>query len=317
MANRDVILKLAKVLIAVAWADGAITNEELNSLKDLLFQLPGTASQGGLQIGSQEWARLEMYMESPVGPEERARLVAELQNALLWNSHKELAVEALQRMIRADGLLSDNEKQVAAEVRRAIESAETGVIGGLQKLLGGAMERRSEAVANAPNRETFFEDFLKNKVYYSVAQRLRLGEAEIDISDAELRKLGLAGGLMAKVAHVDRQVSQAEFDGIVQAIRDHWQLNLTEATLVAEVAVSAVDVTYDAYRMMRELASTTDDRERQQFLEILFEVAAADGDMSYQEMEEIRLIAQGLNMSHREYIDAKLAVLGESRPGSA
>lgn len=36
----NVIMALAKVMIAAAWADGSVNNDEINSLKDLLFQLP-------------------------------------------------------------------------------------------------------------------------------------------------------------------------------------------------------------------------------------------------------------------------------------
>ena len=72
MSDKNLILTLAKVIVAAAWADGEMTLEEINSLKDLLFQLPHA---GGVQITGREWARLEMYIESPVGAAERARLV--------------------------------------------------------------------------------------------------------------------------------------------------------------------------------------------------------------------------------------------------
>jgi hypothetical protein len=67
MAKPNVIKALAKVMIAAAWSDGSITVDEVNSLKDLLFQLPMTAS---------DWAELDIYLDAPVG-EASARLVAE------------------------------------------------------------------------------------------------------------------------------------------------------------------------------------------------------------------------------------------------
>ena len=48
--NRTRVLTLAKVLIAAAWADGTLTEEEKNSLKDLIFGL----STGGYQLTAQE-----------------------------------------------------------------------------------------------------------------------------------------------------------------------------------------------------------------------------------------------------------------------
>ncbi len=112
---------------------------------------------------------------------------------------------------------------------------------------------------------------------------------------------------MAKVAHVDRKVSDAEFDSIVQAMRHHWDVTLEEATLVGEVAVSALDVNYDTFRMLREFASCTTVNERRRFLEVLFEISVADGGLSNEESEEIRRIARGLNLTHKDYVKAKIS----------
>ena len=55
--------KLAKLMIAVSWADGKIDNSEVNALKELLFSLP--------ELDAKEWAELEIYMDSPVVESER------------------------------------------------------------------------------------------------------------------------------------------------------------------------------------------------------------------------------------------------------
>lgn len=316
MNDRDVLLKLARVIIAVAWADGEISNEEINCLKDLLFSMRRSGFDEVMQFSSQEWARLEMYIETPVDEAERARLVADLQNALTSSEQKQVALQALQNMVEADGDISESERDIVNQIREAIESVEVGMIGGLQRLVGSAMQRRANAVAGAPNREAYFDDFIKNKVYYSVSQRLRENGQEFNISEDDLRKLSLVGGLMAKIAQVDREVSEAEINRMIEVIAGNWNLSKEEATFVAEVAVSAVDVTYDTFRMMRELATSTTEEERRRVLVVLFAIGAADGDISFDETEEIRLIARGLDLTHKDFIDAKLEVLGEVRPGS-
>lgn len=308
-------MKLAKVIIAIAWADGEVTNDEINSLKDLIFHLPRIGAGPDGRLSAEEWNRLEMYIESPVGADERTRLVADLQDALRSSEQKKLALEALQKVVEADGLVSSEEAEVLGEVRQAIESAEVGLVSDLGRLMGFIVQSRSASAASAPNREVFFEDFVKNKVYFAVSQRLQLEKAELNIPENELRKLSLAGGLMAKVAHVDREVSDGEFEGIVRALRTYWGISLEEATLVAEIAVSAIDVNYDIFRMLRELASWTTVDERRRFLDILFEISMADGALSNDEAEEIRRIARGLNLTHKDYINAK--VRRHTRPNSA
>ncbi len=315
MSDRDVLLKLARVIIAIAWVDGEVTNEEVNSLKDLLFKMRQSGFDDVMQFNAQEWARLDMYLESPVDAAERARLVADLQDSLRSPQQKQMALQALQNMVDADGIISDDENSVVIEIQEAIESVETGMLGGLQRLVGTSVKRRSEVVASAPNREAYFDDFIKNKVYYSVSQWLQKNGQHLDLPDEALRKLGLVGGLMAKIAQLDREVTDAELERMIEIIRSYWRLSREEATFVAQVAVSAIDVTYDIFRMMRELTAFTTVKERQQILDVLFAVAAADGDLSFDETEEIRLIARSLDLTHTDFIDAKLRILGESRPG--
>lgn len=314
MNDRDVILKLARVIIAAAWADGEISHEEINSLKDLLFRLPQFGNGQSAQLSAQEWARLEMYIETPVDAEERGRLVADLQDSLGSPEQRALVREALEEMIEADGVISDSEREVVNEIQEALESVDKGLFSGLQRFVGGAVQKRSEAVANAPNREIYFDDFIKNKVYYTVQQRLSSGGLAFEITDEELRLLSLAGGLMAKIAQIDRVVTEEEFNTIAESIQSNWEISSEAATFVAEVAVSAVDVTYDSFRMMRELVGLTTEDQRRRFLIALFAVANADGDISFDETEEIRLVAKGINLTHRDFIDAKLEALGQERP---
>lgn len=311
MPDRNLILKLARVVIAAAWADGEITNDEINSLKDLVFRLRQSVFDEDNQLSAQEWSRLDMYIESPVGAAERSRLVADLQDAVRSEADKQFVRRTLQEMMAADGDVSQDEKEVLAEIEAALDSSGSGLFGGLQRLMGGAVQRRTEEVANAPNREVFFDDFIKNKVYYNVSRRLEKEGTKLDLSEAELRKLSLAGGLMAKVAHVDREVSESEFEGMVNAMQRYWGVSPEAATFVAEVAISAVDVNYDTYRMMRELATNTTEEQRRNFLIVLFTVSAADGKIGNDEAEEIRLVSRSLNLTHKDFINAKLAVLGE------
>lgn len=311
MAEKETIMTLAKVIIAAAWADGEITLEETNSLKDLLFWVPHAGYKHGTEITGRDWAVLEMYLNSPVGDKERARLVTELQDALRSPQDRNLALSALDELIRADGVVADEELAVMDEIRTAIEAGDLGIFTPLARLVRGPLQRRSQAVANAPNREEYLEDFIKNRVYYSVRQRLNLSEGELDIPDEDLRKLSLTGALMARVANVDQDVTKDEFDSMVKALQAGWDINPEEATLVAEVAVSEVSADLDYFRLTREFFTSTTEEERVRFLDILFAVAAADGQIDHYENEEIRRIAFSLNLTHQQFIDAKLKTLGE------
>jgi uncharacterized tellurite resistance protein B-like protein len=303
--ERTRVLALAKVLIAAAWADGTLMEEEKNSLKDLIFSI----STGGYQLSAHEWDLLDLYMDKPVEAAERARLVADLQDAIRTPEEKQFVLQALQKMAMADGESNAEEQQIIQQMSRAVDKADVGMLDSLSRFLGGALGRRSTAVANAPNREIYFDDYLKNRVYYKVSQQLQEEGKTLSLSDAEMRRLGLAGGLMARIAKVDRDVSEEELQTMVAAIVRYWQLAQETAVFVANVALTALDVTFDYYRMTREFATTTTKDEQRRFLVVLFHVAAADGNITFEETEEIRLIANSLNLTHKDFIDAKLAVI--------
>lgn len=300
MARSKVIKALAKVLVAAAWADGKVSNEEINSLKDLLFQLP--------EMTASDWAELDIYIETQIGVSERTRLVMDLQNAMKSRADKTLALAALDSLASADGDLSTEEQAIIDSIKVAVREASTGLIGGLGNLLGSSLAKRSQVIANAPNRELFLDDYIKNKVYYLVSRRLELDRVNIDIPDKELRKLSLAGGLMARVAYVDREVFDSELEAMVKAIQESWSLSEVEAALVAEMAVSAISKGMDYYRLSRRFFESTSEEERVRFLDVLFAVADGDGFVSNMEIEEIRTIANGLKMTHKQFIDAKLKI---------
>jgi uncharacterized tellurite resistance protein B-like protein len=303
MAPKEtLILTLAKVLIAAAWADGEPTHEELNSMKDLLFHLP--------QLSARQWASLQMYIDSPVSDAERERLLEELSYAIQTPEDRELAQQALDEMLLADGDVSAEEEQIAAEIRATIESVN---VGALSRLVKGMTGRRAQALANAPNREDYLDDYVKNKVYYGVRRRLDLGEADLQVSDDVLRTLSLAGGIMAQVARVNPQVSDAEVATMVDALQTYWHLDADQAAFVVGVAISETASLMDRYRLAREFASVVGPRERVLFLDVLFAVAAADGVACYDEIEEIRAIAESLKLSHRQFIQAKLTLPRERR----
>jgi len=301
----DAIMALAKVMIAAAWADGSISNDEMNSLKDLLFQLP--------EMTTSDWAELDIYIETPIGDAERDRLVADLQASLKSSQDKELALTMIDELVEADGEITADEQASVNETKTAIKDANVGVLGSMGNFLGSSVNRRSKAVTDAPNRELYLDDYVKNKVYYSVSRRLELEETGIDIPEAELRRLSLAGGLMARVAYVDHEVQEGEFDSMVSAIQNNWNLSDLEAALVAETAVSTITKGLDYYRLSRRFFDSTTEDERVHFMDALFAVADGDSGVSYEEIEEIRTIATVLKLTHKQFIDAKLKIPRERR----
>ena len=305
MSNAAMIKSLAKVLVAAAWADGAITREEINSLKDVLFHLPGMTAQ--------DWNEIDIYIESPVEAAERQRLIDALQAQLASPADQTEALQALDHMVQADGTITAAEQAVVDEIKAAIQNGTPVAPSRWSRLTRGSVQRKTQTIQSGPNRELDLEDFVNNRIYYNVSHRLNGSDFAAQIPDSELRKLSLAGGLLARIAYVDREITDGELQQIEQALQQAWGISAAAAAVVAEVAVSAISKDLDYYRLSREFFEATTEAERVGFLDALFAVTIADGHATDEEIEEIRAISNGLLLSHDQFIAAKLRVPRELR----
>jgi uncharacterized tellurite resistance protein B-like protein len=296
------IMSLAKVIVSAAWADGQISGDEINSLKDLTFHLPGMTAS--------DWAQIDIYIDSPVSASERQRLVAELEANLKSQFDKDLAIQALESLLQTDGLTSAAEQEVINEIKNDIQNAH---VGSWNRLIHSRTMKRSQAVQQAPNRELRMEDFVNNKIYYDVSLELEAKNAPSQISEADLRKLSLAGGLLARIAFADQHISGDENQAIIAALQKHWCVSPTEAVIMAKAAEENIQANLDYYRLTRSFFEVTSEDERVRFLDVLFAVTTSDGRASYTEVEEIRQIARGLLLTHQQFINAKMKLSQELR----
>jgi uncharacterized tellurite resistance protein B-like protein len=138
----------------------------------------------------------------------------------------------------------------------------------------------------------------------------RIGETLDELPEQHARFVGTFALLLARVAHADLAISEAEMRGMEALVREHAGLPAAEAALVVEMAKThqrLFGVT-EGYLAAREFRahSTRDDRLR--LLDALFAVSAADGVVSVDEEELIRQIASELGLEHDDYVAARAQV---------
>jgi len=300
MADKALVMSLAKLVIAAAWADGTLIEEEKNALKDLLFTLP--------QVPGEEWQQLEIYMDSAVGADERDRLLHDVLGRAQTDEDRALVVDALRALAECDGEVTETEAALLAQVESALERKDTGLFSQFAGMVKGLVGRRSTVYHMGPNREGRLDDFIRNTVYYQLVSEMESGGAVIDVPEAQARKLCLAAGLMARIAWVDSEISEEEKGAIRRVLADTWGLSDPEAALICKVSVSRVMKGLDYFRLGRGFFECTTPDERRAFVKSLFQIANAAGKTSYDEVEEIRTIAHSLRLTHKEFIDAKLTV---------
>jgi len=284
---RDLIMALAKVIIAVAWADHELDEEEIESLKDVVHHLGSTFDMGS-QLSGHEWEQLKMYMESPVDQEELDQLVTNLQNSIRNADEKELVLNSLDNIVKSDGEVTDEEQVVLDEIKASIDQVGTGV-GRMGWAVRKSMGRRSK----------------KAQSTVTLGSSVIGANGGLDMPNEDLRRLVLAAGLMARVAYVDREVLAEEQQLMEDVMKAYWKASPEESSFVAKVVIDEGTANIDQVRLMREFTEVYDKFERAKFLEVLFGVAISDGDISMEEDREIEAICRGIGLLNKEFVDAK------------
>ena len=303
--KKSSILSLGKLVIGAAWVDGELSNAELNALKDLLFMVP--------EMTGEDWAGLELYMETAVSRHELDRLLRNVLDEIRTPRHKELVVLTLTRLVEADGGMNHAEATLLEQIKLDIEGTSTGLLGHLSKSIRGAVRKRS--LSSGPNREARLDDFIKNRIYCNLVLELEKRGRTFDLPDAQVRKLCLAAGLMARVALADADLSVSEKQAISRALVADWRLSEAEAMLVTEISLHSALRGLDTVRLTRNFFERTTHKERKAFLRCLFSIANVAHKTSSDEIKAIQIIASGLRLTHKEFIDAKLTIPREDRAG--
>ena len=307
MANKEFILNLGKLVIAAAWTDGKLQQEEINALKELLFLLP--------DISGEEWMQLEIYMVSPVNAEERQTLLHQVLHGIRSTSDKQLAIDTLQNLMSMNS--SDPHGSIAPleEIKQDIENQHTGLLAHLTGPLRQVIKFRSTYNQGEQSREARIEDFIKNTIYFQLISELQSKGHTTQIPESQAKKICLAAGLMARVAWVDQEVCQQEQEAMQQALVEQWNIPKEEAQLIVDISHARVMKGLDLVRLTTGFCECTSKEERKVFLRCLFAVANAANHTSHAEIEEIRGIALSLELPHQEFIEAKLTISREDRKG--
>ena len=298
MQRSATFLALTKVLIGYAWEDGRVTPDELNLLKDITFRLP--------EITRLDWRDLSIYWSTPIRKQQLERLAEALMQELQTDAQKEAARSMLTAMVNADGTVTSRETALLRDITRKIDRNDPTLVDSLGELLQSALPRRADQLADAPNREDYLDDLMHNRVFHHLRDQYGADfEEKLGLDAVELRKLGLAGALMGRVAYADYDVDDSELATMVQVLQKDWSLHEEHAMVVVDFAADAAGDTLDYYRVAREFFEATSYQERVDLLDVLFDIAHAHDGISPQETAEIERIGIALKIDVEDYRAAR------------
>ena len=133
MLHDDLSLAFARVLLATAWADNDLAADEIASLRTSLRQLP--AVLGLRPLSDAQWQLLEPLLHQPVSAEQRAVWIAQLRELIEDEAQLNVIVAGIDRLMRADRVLTPAERLVAEEIRTALNDVSVGGLTGMLRSL--------------------------------------------------------------------------------------------------------------------------------------------------------------------------------------
>lgn len=297
--------KLAKLMIALAWADGSVDNDELNVMKDMLRSLEN--------LTAHDWAKLEIFMERSIEQKKVEPLIFDVINAIRSNDDKQLILNNLKNLIAADGTITNEENEFFAKIKNAIENKNIGNIEFFTSFVDRLIKKGIEFKHKFTSNEDELEEYIHNKILFDLKNKYPLIS---ELSRNEIKKWSAAAGLLGRVAICDGEFSNDEKIIMVEILKKIWGLNDDLATMIGEVAKKRVeDSAKNIHQMINYYylanifyeESTND--ERVEFIKGLFHVANATDNISFVEIETIRGISLSLRVSHDDFIKAKLFIM--------
>lgn len=295
MANVALVPALAKVLLSIAWADDELHPEEEATIKEVIGLLPN--------VSAGEWATIELYMVAPVGPAEREELLRNLLLTIRGADDRRIALEAVDALIAADGTIAPGEDESARAARTSLAALDVSVLGVMGRAVGGTFRA-------TPGRERGLELWRSNPVLYALQ-----ASGKAAAGDPQLALAALAAGIMAQVVRISSASAAGDRPVLVRALAGSWGLDERTAEYTADAAISLTRRNVDYHRISRELVPRTSAAQRADLLDTLFAIANAAENVAPSEIDEIRVIAERLQLHREQFIAAKLKIPSVDRGG--
>ncbi len=127
---------------------------------------------------------------------------------------------------------------------------------------------------------------------------------EVDrLEPAEGRYIAAFAFVLSRVANCDLNISDQETQRMEEVVRDIGGLDEAQAVLVVQIAKSQQSLMggTENYLVTREFNTMADREQKERMLRCLFEVSAADDEVSLVEENEVRKISEELGFDHKEF----------------
>ncbi|KMP11250.1 hypothetical protein UZ36_05030 [Candidatus Nitromaritima sp. SCGC AAA799-C22] len=293
-------LTFLKVLTTIAWADGEVTQSELNILKSFYRKF---------NLSKDELAELKHYLAAPVSKQEQDELYHQLIAELDSSREKEEILHALEAMTQAAKRIGDEEKELVDRFQAFLQKSSLSrrSLGRMRSLL------RKTIFIHARDKDPELEKYFKRKILKKIELKTARQGIKMNLPEDKMYFICLFGTLLAAVANVDDHFDESEQKAVKKVLSDSFAFTGKELKILFEVVSEQARHGFDFHEVTTELNNLTTYNERLKMADCLFAIAGADGDLSHDEAEEIRRITKALRVPHKAFIEAKMKILSRLR----
>jgi len=289
-------LTFLKVLTTIAWADGEVTQSELNLLKSFYRKF---------NLDKDELSELKHYLAAPVSKKEQTELFDQLIHELDSSGEKKQILDALEAMEHASKRVGSEEKELVSEFRALLHrsSITKRSLGKIRNLLGKTI------FTHARDKNPDLEKYFKRKVLKKIELKAAKQGIKMNLSDGKLYFICLFGALMAAVANIDGHFNELEKNALKKVLSGHFDFKGKELKILFEVISELVNQGFDFHEVTTELNNLTTYNEKVNMTDCMLAIGGADGELSHDEAEEIRRITKAMRIPHKVFIESKMKIL--------
>jgi len=293
-------LTFLKVLTTIAWADGEVTQSELNLLKSFYRKF---------NLDKDELSELKHYLAAPVSKKEQTELFDQLIHELDSSGEKKQILDALEAMEHASKRVGSEEKELVSEFRALLHrsSITKRSLGKIRNLLGKTI------FTHARDKNPDLEKYFKRKVLKKIELKAAKQGIKMNFSDDKLYFICLFGALMAAVANIDGHFNELEKNALKKVLSGHFDFKGKELKILFEVISELVNQGFDFHEVTTELNNLTTYNEKVNMTDCMLAIGGADGELSHDEAEEIRRITKAMRIPHKVFIESKMKILSRLR----
>ena len=275
---------LGKTLIASAWVDGELNDDEMACLKTLVLQMP--------KITFEDWRKLKIYLAYPINKNEQAAIVDDFIDRVYNKGHQTLAWNALLQVLQADGVITIEEKVFAHELQNSLKESSGKFLRKLKYFFfHSQIEKEPVWKGKLKGRDKFIHEFFDNPVYFIFRKALLKEDFEIPHSKPELQKVCLFAAILCWFANEDERIELSEKEFILDTLKNTCEIKDEVAECILRVA-SSIDVSeLQLSQLVRSLGDATEEEERHKLFMILAEMVSIDKILTTHECECLRTVA--------------------------